>query len=334
CGITTLVTPLMIRFSPAVAAGCDHFLPRPLQTFAAFYGAWLERMGRGAGPFSNWSQVGRRAFWIFVDAALLAAIVIGSSVELPGLVARLERMTTMPTEMAEWVIDGVAVLLAVPFFFGIIRTAHGLGAMLAERALPHPRDSTLDLGIAPRHVLVVALQLMIVLLVGFPLVVITGPFLPPLHGFAVLAIVTAVLGLVFWRGAAGFQGHIRAGAQMIVEALATQSRAHEQPSLAGVERLFPGVGSLAPVKLAEDGSAVGATLASLNLRAVTGATVLAIFREGTGTTVPAAHETLRAGDLIALAGPEEAVAAASEILSRKAGGAEPALSLAGSRHHH
>ncbi|MGH7916262.1 MAG: cation:proton antiporter [Candidatus Binataceae bacterium] len=315
CGITTLITPLTIRMSPAVAAACDRYLPRPLQMFADFYGAWLERM-RGGNPATARSPIMCRIGWIVLDAVLLAAIVIGASVELPGLIERMRRFAVSPYFVARWIVIAATVLLALPFFLGIIRSAHRLAEMLARHALPPPPDHGLDLGIAPRRLLIAAVQLAIVVLVGLPLLLITEPFLPDLPDFAVMAGPALIMGMIFWRSATGFLGHVSAGTEMIIEALTAQSRAHSHLSLAGVEQLFPGVGKLVPVKLEPDSVAVGATLAGLNLRVATGATVLAILRDGTNTVAPAAQEQLRSGDLIALAGSDAAVRAAAAMLTR------------------
>ena len=56
------------------------------------------------------------------------------------------------------------------------------------------------------------------------------------------------------------------------------------------------------------------TLAELNLRGATGATVLAILRHGEPVLVPSGHERVHAGDVLAVAGTEEAIAAARELL--------------------
>ncbi|MGH6630865.1 MAG: TrkA C-terminal domain-containing protein, partial [Burkholderiales bacterium] len=49
-------------------------------------------------------------------------------------------------------------------------------------------------------------------------------------------------------------------------------------------------------------------------RATTGATVLAILRGGQEVVVPAAAETIRAGDLLALAGSDVAIEQARTLL--------------------
>ena len=48
---------------------------------------------------------------------------------------------------------------------------------------------------------------------------------------------------------------------------------------------------------------------------LTGATVLAIVREGSEVVVPSGREALQAGDLLAVAGTEGALAAARALLA-------------------
>ena len=56
------------------------------------------------------------------------------------------------------------------------------------------------------------------------------------------------------------------------------------------------------------------SLAELELRAATGATVLAIVRGSAGIAVPDAHEPLREADVLAIAGTSEAIEAAIAVL--------------------
>ncbi len=112
---------------------------------------------------------------------------------------------------------------------------------------------------------------------------------------------------------------MRAGVQVIVESLGKQlqdENAHgtaEASAPHDFDRMLPGLGAPLPVRLKENSPAVGRTLAQLNLRAITGATVLAIVRQGRGL-VPSAEGTLHAGDVLALAGTHDALAAAQQML--------------------
>jgi CPA2 family monovalent cation:H+ antiporter-2 len=63
---------------------------------------------------------------------------------------------------------------------------------------------------------------------------------------------------------------------------------------------------------------VDRTLAELNIRGKTGATILAITRRGESgakVLVPSGKEVLRAGDVLALAGSQDSVSAAVELLT-------------------
>jgi CPA2 family monovalent cation:H+ antiporter-2 len=82
--------------------------------------------------------------------------------------------------------------------------------------------------------------------------------------------------------------------------------------------VFQRLGKPVPVRVNAASGAVGKTLAQTNLRGVTGASVLAIARGEEGIIVPTAGEILRAGDLLALAGTRDAIAAATEMLETPA----------------
>jgi CPA2 family monovalent cation:H+ antiporter-2 len=82
--------------------------------------------------------------------------------------------------------------------------------------------------------------------------------------------------------------------------------------------VLPGLGEPTSIVLDSASPAVGHTLADINLRGLTGATVLGISRSADAeehTLVPSGHERLRAGDVLIIGGPNEAVEAARDILN-------------------
>lgn len=153
----------------------------------------------------------------------------------------------------------------------------------------------------------------------------TQPFLPAFQGAIPMAVVLVALGVVFWRNTANLQGHVRAGAHVIAEALASQSRSStgQHEAIQPVRELLPGLGTPTPVEIVAGSPAIGRTLKELNLRGLTGATVLAIQRKGAAMVIPTAQELLQQGDVLALAGTEEAIAAAIQTLSPGAAEPEP-----------
>jgi monovalent cation:H+ antiporter-2, CPA2 family len=92
-------------------------------------------------------------------------------------------------------------------------------------------------------------------------------------------------------------------------------RAHRRKAIEkGRLEQMHGLGEPVPLRLTETSPAVGKTLAEINLRGLTGASVLAIARGDQGIIVPTATEVLQADDVLALAGTRDAVAAATNAL--------------------
>jgi CPA2 family monovalent cation:H+ antiporter-2 len=321
--ITTLTTPWFIRGSEGVASFVDRRLPRPLQTFATLYGSWWER-ARAAGKAAHGPRSARRVVGLLLaDVTVLVALALGVALGMDRLAVLVhEHVIAAPPVWIRVGIGALATIVAGPFLFGVFRLSRRLGDILAARAMPEVGAGTADLARAPRRAFVITLQLACMLLVGLPLAAVLQPFFPHFPTLVLLLPVLAIVGLAFWRSATNLHGHVRAGSQMILEALKAQSA---QPTdLEHVHHLVPGLGEPVPCRLDAGCDAVGRTLAQVNLRGLTGATVIAITRADGGVSTPTAAEVLRAGDVLALAGTQEAVAAARELLgvrSRGPGGA-------------
>jgi CPA2 family monovalent cation:H+ antiporter-2 len=317
-GITTLLTPWLIRAAGPTAAWVDRKLPRSLQTFAALYGSWIDSLGAGSADGQT-ARIRALLRWLVVDALVLIAIVIGASVEMGRISGWAQSHLTLDARWTKLAVIAAAAALSAPFAIGLIRVARVLGFELACRAFPAAQREQLDLAAAPRRLLVVTLQLAIVLAVGVPLVAITQPFLPPFRGAAVLLFILFVLAIPFWHGATNLQGHTRAAAQALAEALSRQTRQGRAENTTqhvdDLDRIFTGLGSPVSVELPSGSAAVGKTLAEIKLRGLTGATVLAIGRGNESILVPSGHERLTKGDVLAIAGTHEAVQAAKELLA-------------------
>ena len=332
--ITTLTTPWLIRAAGPTASYVDRRLPHALQTFVALYGSWIERLHRAPHELAGVSRTRRIIRILLLDAVLLTGWIIGTAFELERAAGVLAHSASLSEPIAKAIVLAGAAAVAVPLAIGLLRSARRLGLTLALRALPGSENGSVDMAAAPRGMLVLALQLAIVVVVGAPIVAVTQPFLPPLRGAAVFALILFVLIVGFWRSATNLQGHARAGAQIIVATLAKQmatapaapgsdtgdeAAEHEEEQgdgrmIAQIHRVLPGLGDPVSVRLSGESPAVRRTLAELNLRGLTGATVLAITREGEPVVIPTGHELLRNGDVLAVAGTQDAIAAALEIL--------------------
>lgn len=319
--ITTLTTPLFIRLSRRAAESIDHWLPGPIQTTAALYSSWIERVRNAPRAPTGRSATTRVIRIILLDAVLLIAIVIGANLEIDRVTAVAGAITGLSAERVKLVVALAGGLIIVPLMFGMITSARALGRILAGRAFPEVQEGKVDPADAPRRALAVVVQIGVVIAVGIPVVAITQPFLPRHQGAAVLAVLTLILFLALWRNAANLEGHARAGAQIIASALAHQMASTDETSeidtrtLEYANTMVPGLGEPVAIRVAAESLAAGRSLAQLNLRGATGATVLAIHRGEEQIPNPLGREVIHVGDLLAVAGAREALAVARGVLA-------------------
>ena len=88
--------------------------------------------------------------------------------------------------------------------------------------------------------------------------------------------------------------------------------------------MLPGFPGMSAVRLPAESPVVGRTLGQLSLRVRAGVSVMAIIRDPGGTVMPSPRERLQAGDVLTLAGTQEAMALAREIVLRGGAGLEAA----------
>ena len=303
---TTITSPLLVRNSERIASWASARLPRRIGMFVSFYESWLARLRVREGGM--WQRYRRSVFVVLLDAAVLVTVAITASTLGPRLLARVG-VTGAPVPFVLLVVGSA---LAAPFAISMIRRVALLSRKLATEVIPV--GDPVDLGRAPRRALIVTLQFGMAIGIAVPIVAAIQPFVP---GSFILVLVVALLLLVAMRRSIkDFEGHVRAGSELILELLSQQQPQLAQAHLSQVEMILPGFGGTSSITMPEAATAVGRSLADLDLRAQTGATVLAIARgEQEGLATPSPTEPLRAGDVLALAGSAEAIAKARELLT-------------------
>lgn len=322
--LSSLLTPVLVKASPAVGLWADAKAPKAVQTLLALYGGWVEAL-RQAPQSPTGARRVRRLLWLMaLDGAVMVAVLAMASMIFPQahtwLVARLPLDAFTATML---LVTGVMVLLT-PLVVGWASAARGLAVQWADSVFPAPPQGALDRAASPRRVLKTVLQLGILLALGFPLTVVAQPFLPALGGVVALGAPSLLLLALAWRNATDLQGHVRAGAQLVVELLEKPSRQAAPTHAADaddVEEMLPGLGSLARIRVPADWACVGLTLAQLHLRARTGATVVAVSRNGAAIPTPTAQERIQALDTLGLMGTPDALRAAQQLLREGPGAA-------------
>jgi CPA2 family monovalent cation:H+ antiporter-2 len=303
--VTTLTSPLFIRRSEAAAVWAANRMPRRLATFVSFYEAWLERFRTREA--SGWQRYRRSILVIAFNAAMVIAVVIAGSTAGTRLLAH-SGLDGVVRQILKLAAIGVA---CTPFTVSVIRTAAWLARQVAAEMLPE--GSTADLGRAARRALVITLQLAISLVIAVPVLAAIQAF-APVSVVLLLAIVLAAA-LPVRRSLRDFEGHVQASGALILE---LHGQPDAQAPLASVATILPGIGGTGTCSIPAHAIAIGRSLAELDLRAKTGATVLALARDGGSAEMPSPSEPLRAGDVLVLTGPDDAISAACELLRRSA----------------
>ncbi len=312
--ITAFTTPMLGRFSVRIAEAVEGKLPRPIQTSLTLYERWIEDLHATLTRNNNIPRSRRLGIILLLDGGILVAIVIATSIYHAQLANMLSHRFGMSALIAQTVVICAAVLVTAPFFLTLIRASRAAAQMLAQQVVPGGSPSRPDLGQAPRGLLTVALQVAILMGIGAPAVVVAVPFMPPGLAPVIVVGLSLILALLLWRSVRNFHGHLRAGGEVIVELLSRLgANASDQPELRDV---LPGLDGIVAFSVQPNTVASGATLANLNLRARTGATVLAIQRGKGGVATPSGEEQLHVGDRLALSGTTASVESAITLLSQ------------------
>lgn len=310
--VTAFLAAGLARRADAIVEWVDRALPHRVQMVASLYGSWVEALRTAPAERTPWARVRRSARWLALDALAIIGFTIAGSMVRGHIAGAAEQAGAGPG-VASWLVALVTLGLLTPFMVGLLRVTRRLGEEVAEIAIPSPPHGKVDNGRAPRRMLGVAVQIAAILVAAGPIILITQPFLPPLSGLAVLAIVLVLLGVIFWRRANDLFGHFQAGAELVMATLAKQARA-ETVEFDPIRRMLPGLGDFTPVRIGLESSCVDLTLGDANLRGRTGATVVALLRGDRQVVFPEADEKLAAGDLVALTGSHDAIDAAVRIL--------------------
>lgn len=313
--LTSVLTPVMIRRSSAVADAVEHRLPPRLRTLVAFHELWIAQLRATPREPSTTRDVRRDIVLLTLDACLLLAAVAGSSFVRDAVVAAVAARLRLPARPVDLAWTGLALVVAAVFLLGALRHAAALARRLARVVLPDRAPAPTD-GVAPRAALTIALELALCLAVGLPLVALSAPFMPLSTGLLALILLALALAYNIWHALGHLHGHVRAGTELVVDMVARQHHEASEPlrDATGLAAVLPALAGMSSVRLDDTSAGVGHTLGQLNLRVRTGAAILAIHREAGDRVQPTPRDRLELHDIVVLAGAPAAVAAATDIL--------------------
>jgi CPA2 family monovalent cation:H+ antiporter-2 len=312
--MTAFTTPLFLKLSGRIVQQIDRRLPHRLQHLLSLYEGWLERF-RNRSPAAKKGKPVQRAIRVLAfDAVALTALLGAAIAFVPSVSIWLAGKLQLGERQAFWIVDIAVLVAGVPLLLGLVRNTLKLSRLVGKSILPEEQQLNV-----PSRIAVQALRVMVyfgvVLGVGAPMIALLRPLTGRSYGVVLLS--TAVLALVvyLWRSAGRVEREFQSAAEQIAQVLASQSGETDSQVLTNPQ-LLPGLDTVIGIRVPKNGYAVGRSLTQLELRARTGATVVAIRREGARVLVPTGREPLQAGDLLAVMGNRESVKRARELIEK------------------
>lgn len=295
--ITAFTTPLLLGRAQGLVEFLDHRLPDRVQQVLAAYQAFVRR-ARARGDASIFRKP---ALAVILDwAALVVLFVVHSTVA-----RRVDDGLAVAVDLG-------AVVLAAPFVIGLLRSGQRLARGVRTLAR---RDS----GPTARAKAVEAVALLtIVLGIGLPTLALIQPLVRGHWVEAVLlGLLLVALVALGWQ-VVRVKGDFTSGVAQIAFDIAEHVGEPDAASSSHAADASSPLAGLDYVHIAVRAPLIdGKTLAELDLRCHTGATVVAIERDGGVTVLPTGHERLKLGDVLAVSGSGPAVERARFALAGK-----------------
>jgi CPA2 family monovalent cation:H+ antiporter-2 len=306
-GITTLLTPFLIKNSDRLVNWFDRAAPPKFVSYLTLYTRWITQWREGRHP-SMTSRLMRRWAW---QMALNLALVAGIFIAAAYLGQRRPDWLSYLPGGDEWINAFLwlsAIVLSLPLIVATYRKLQALGLLIAEmagtRLKSEPRSAAIQTVIANTIPVAGAIGM------SLHLLVLSATVLPSWRIVIALLFLVAVLTALLWRDLI----RVYSKAQFALEETFAQPpppRHHPPPpALAGLLK----EAELVALTVVEGAPCKGRLIRELALRTETGASIVAIERAGANIVNPGPDEELLAGDQVLLLGKRAQLEAARRYL--------------------
>jgi CPA2 family monovalent cation:H+ antiporter-2 len=311
--LTTLFTPYLLRSSHKVTSVLARLSPRPLTTFATFYTAWVARLTTDL-PRSE-----RLAQGLFLRLILYTAVTVSVFVAtwsgIRSFIRLLPEIIPRQNAILPW---AGAALSTLPFLFLISSTVERLmqnaSMVLLRRRADEPAGQN-QLVRATLRFLLGWVAAVFVLAVG-------SPVLPPLVPLGIVGFGLLVTIYFFWESLTRFHARV----ENVLSSLTGDSTAGSEAGgqqersqrLAVTQLLRDRYGLSVQTEdfvVPFHPTALNQSIRTLNLRSLTGASIIAIHRDPEQIIVPQSEAVLLPGDVLALLGDKDQLEAAIRLLT-------------------
>jgi len=292
--MNALLRPFFVDNSDTFTAWLGRRLPRPLVNQLLLFQKRRSQLHLEESSHAIRKALHKVLIQVILTLTLIAAGFLLSGVLLHTLPEAIPSRLSLPTELPGVVLWAVTALLLLPLYVGGLLKMRALSMMLSELTVTERRDSP---GRRTRRSAVQSvyftLQLLLLLLVT---VLSSAAMLPPRDTALILVLLVTAVGMWKWSS---FNRWYSQGKSALITAF--QEFPEPAPSIPAPLRLTDA--HLRTVRVLP-GPLEGKLIRELGLRTETGATIVALDRDGKSRVNPGPDIELLRGDLLLLLGTE------------------------------
>ncbi len=305
--ITTLLTPYLIKSSDGLVTQFDRRAPRSIINSLELYTTWLGKKGEGQQKNMAAHFIRRWTLQMALNVILTAGIFLGAVFVSRQPPAWLEQFRLGKTgiDAALWF---AAVFLAMPLLIATYRKLEALGMLLAElRVKQMPDDAR-----AAQITAVISTTVPLAGAIGLGLLIfaLSAPLLPSGEILIALLLILAGLTFLLWRSFV----KVYSKAQVALHETFAQTALPKETAMpAPLQNLLKDA-KLQNFLITETAPARGRFIRELELRTKTGASIVAIERNGTNLINPGPEDDLQTNDQVLVLGLEVNLEKAQQLL--------------------
>ncbi len=311
--ITTVSTPFLMNNASAIITRIRQYAPKPIVTFAHFYPMWMSKISE-----ANMSNQKRMIMWndvsrflpkcIFYSMCLIASYVSAS------------KFRYMFANLSDNIYWSIVTLLLFPFLAGFVQT---LDRILWDGIFLNLIKSKAELhkGWETEEVFHNTIRFWAAIFSGLIFLLVASFIIPtaPLTVFIIVIVLSS--GGFFWKSTRRIHENIE---KTILSVMDYEKPLNKEQTKSAHDQLFDLIRTNYPlsfetqdVVLPYEPCGVNKTIAELNLRSITGASIVGIYRDDGTIPNPSPETKLIPGDVIVLIGSQEQLKAGMQYMQQK-----------------
>jgi len=297
--ITAFTTPVLFSFREDLVGLADRILPSRVRLFLSFYDSWIDSSKKDLSGSKSRSLILRSFSVAVLDFALLGVL-------LASVFKFKDHLFPFAGKFGVdrfWFDTGVELFVAMASFPFLLALLWNVRVFF-----DHTFTRTSDLSAGDSKVSLDVRRVADFTTVGVFFLILqiaSGLLFSSFVLFAVYSVLLVVSFYMLWRSAGVFQTKLRSGAEMFLNFF--PKSIEEAPEHTELPEVMA-------VEITDKATCIGKTLADLNLRARTGASVISIVKSGNKVTLPNGKESLEKNDVLQMVGSSESLKNAKAIL--------------------